>query len=307
MYYSVYFEISGLCNAKCPWCVNGRGNLKQYPSRTIPPHEFQNAIDYLFKESLINSNSLINLYNYGEPLLHPCLSEILQILFDKKLKYTISTNASKFIKLGPTVLKNLERFFISIPGFSQNSYNKIHGFDFKKILANIDQWITRIGQEKIQVQYHVYQFNLDEIEAASAYFKQKGVNFFPYFAYFNDYQLAKSYLDHNLPQKILDAASKELLLYYVQDQISGIPDSYVCPQHSILTIDEYCNILTCCLISKADPDYSIGSLFSLSKHDIEQKKPNQGICNECMQKGISKWVNNVNRSNFIQKYDHVPS
>jgi len=307
MFNSVYFEISGLCNAKCPWCVNGRGNLKPYPSRTIPAQEFKNAIDYLFQESLIDSNSLINLYNYGEPLLHPDLCEILQILIDKKLKYAISTNASKFIELDPAVLKNLERFFISIPGFSQNSYNKIHGFDFKKILENIDQWITRIGQEKIQVQYHIYQFNLDEIEAASAYFKQKGVHFFPYFAYFNDYQLAKSYLDHTLPPKLLDAASKELFLYYVEDQISGISDSYVCPQHSILTIDEYCNILTCCVISKADPDYSIGSLFSLSQHDIEQRKTSQDICNECLKKGISNWVNNVNRPDFIKNYDHLSS
>ena len=307
MYNSVYFEISGLCNAKCPWCVNGRGNLKPYPSRTIPPQEFQNAIDYLFKESLIDSNSLVNLYNYGEPLLHPYLNEILQILLDKKLKYTISTNASKYIELDPTVLKNLEWFFISMPGFSQNSYNKIHGFNFKKILENIDKWITQIGHEKIQVQYHVYQFNLDEIESASAYFKHKCVNFFPYLAYFNDYQLAKSYLDLTLPQKILDAASKELLLYYVEEQISKTPDTYVCPQHSILTIDEYCNILTCCVISKADPDYSIGSLYSLSKNDIEQKKPNPGVCSECSQKGIYNWINNVNRPNFIQKYDHLQS
>jgi organic radical activating enzyme len=306
MYNTVYFEISGICNAKCPWCVTGRGRSKSYPSRFIPPVEFQNAIEYLFRESLIDSSSLINLYNYGEPLLHPCLCEILQILVDKNLKYTISTNASKFIELDPLILKNLERFFISISGFSQNSYNKIHGFNFKKILENVDQWIDQIGKDKIQVQYHVYQFNLDEIEAASAYFKQKCVTFFPYFAYFNDYLLAKSYLDGTLPQKVLDAASKELLLYYVGDQISGVSDSFVCPQYSMLTLDEYCNVLTCCVISKADPDYSIGSLFTLSKHDIEQRKSNQNICNECIQKGISKWVNNVNRPNFIRKYDHLP-
>ena len=119
MYKTVYFEISGICNANCPWCVTGRGSSKSYPSRFIPPAEFQNAIDYLFKESLIDSGSLINLYNYGEPLLHPYLSEILQILVDKKLKYTISTNASKFIEVDPAILKNLERFFISI------SVNKI--------------------------------------------------------------------------------------------------------------------------------------------------------------------------------------
>ncbi len=173
MYNFVYFEICGYCNARCPWCVNGRGNLRQYPSRTIPPKEFKKAIDYLFEESLINENSLINLYNFGEPILHPHLDEILQILFDNNLCYTISTNGSKYIDLNLKSLEKLARFYISIPGFSQNSYNKIHGFDFKKILENIDRWISHIKRESIQIQYHLYQFNLDEIEVASDYFNGK--------------------------------------------------------------------------------------------------------------------------------------
>jgi len=306
MYNTVYFEISGLCNAKCPWCVNGRGILKPFPSRTIPPGEFQKAIEYLFKESLIDTGSLIHLYNYGEPLLHESLQEILKILTDKKLRFVISTNGSFFTELEPSILNNLERVYISMPGFSQDSYDKIHGFNFRKILANIDRWIQIFHPEKIQIQYHVYQFNLDEIEAASIYFKQKGVFFFPYLAYFNDYQLATSYLDRNLSEQTLYTASKELFLYYVDALSSEIPDRYICPQHSILSIDEYCNVLTCCLLSKADPDYSIGSLFSLSKADIEKKKTRQEICRECIQKGIAAWVNNVKRPQFIQKYDNIP-
>lgn len=305
MYQIIYFEISGICNAKCPWCVNGRGHLKIFPSRTIPPHEFQKAIDYLLDESIIGSDSIINLYNYGEPLLHPQLDEILRILSNKKIRYTISTNASKFLQLDPELFKKNIRFFISMPGFSQRSYDKIHGFNFQKIMMNIDKWIQLIGPERIQIQYHCYQFNLDEIKVASAYFRQKGVNFFPYLAYFNDYQLAKSYLDRTLPQKLLDAASKELFLYYIEDLTSGMRDDYICPQHSILTIDEYCNVLTCCVISKADPDYSVGSLFTLSKSDIDKKKTCQNICRECIQKGISRWQNNVYNPDFIHKFSHM--
>jgi len=305
MYDYVFFEISGFCNAKCPWCVNRRGNLKQYNSRVIPPKEFEKAIDYMIEESLIHDRSLLNLYNFGEPLMHPCLNEILHILADRNLCYTISTNAFNYTDLDEKSVKNLKKFFISIPGFSQKSYDKIHGFDIKKILVNVDRWISHF-REKIQIQYHVYQFNLDEIGAASAYFKQKGVNFFPYLAYINDYQLAKSYLDRTLPQKMLDKALKELILNHVEEQLMQIPGSYTCPQHSILTIDEYCNVLTCCLLSKADPDYSIGSLFALSKEDIEEKKVNQRICIECIQMGISTWVNSVSRPDFIKKFEYIP-
>jgi MoaA/NifB/PqqE/SkfB family radical SAM enzyme len=150
MYKRVHFEISGVCNAQCPWCVNGRNRPKSYTSRFIPPQEFQKAIDRLFEESLIDKNTIIRLFNYGEPLLHPSLQEIMKILVDYKLQYVFSTNASKFIAFNHTLIENLQLFMISIPGFSQESYDKIHGFDFDEILKNIDRWIELIGHNKIQ-------------------------------------------------------------------------------------------------------------------------------------------------------------
>jgi len=134
---------------------------------------------------------------------------------------------------------------------------------------------------------------MDEVRPASAYFARRGVHFFPHFAFIADYELAKMYLDHALPQEMLERASRELLLPSVGDLISRRPEDYRCPQFSILTIDEYCNILTCCLLSKADPDYSLGSLFRLSKREIEQGKLERNICKECLHNGISYWVNNV--------------
>lgn len=303
MYNLVYFEISGMCNGKCPWCVNGNGRERSYPSRFIPPQEFKKAINRLFDESIITSDTLIGLYNYGEPLLHPQFDEIIRILQENDLKFSISTNASKFVNLDSDLLKKLQTFYISMPGFSQKSYNKIHGFDFKEILKNIEKWTAILGPKRMQIQYHVYQFNLGEIESAATYFKKNGIRFFPYYALMADYNLALSYLNHSLPQKILEKASRELLLSYVDDYISSLPKEYVCPQRSILTIDEFCNVLLCCVISKADPIYSIGSLFSLSKEEIEQKKTCQNICKECLETGIAYWVHNLFRPNFIKKYN----
>lgn len=300
MYNQVYFEISGYCNARCPWCVQGRGALIPYPSRFIPPQEFRDAIFRLIDEALINSDTIINLYNFGEPFLHPSLQEILQVLSDYNLKYVLATNSSKFVQIDPNLLKNLHRLFISMPGFSQNSYDKIHGFDFKEILTNIGKWIKLLGPERIQIQYHIYQFNLDEIEKASEFFKKRGVNFFPYCALIADYNFAKSFLDNTLPREVSERISDELVLSYLPGYLTMLPENYSCPQHSILAIDEYCNVLTCCLLSKADPDYSIGSLFNLSSEEIEQKKTSRKTCKICIGKGIAFWIHNVYCPEFVQ-------
>jgi len=243
------------------------------------------------------------LFNFGEPLLHPSLPGILKILVDYKLQYVISTNASKFIALDPTLLENLQLFMISIPGFSQSSYDRVHGFVFEEIKKNIDQWIELVGHDKIQVKFHVYRFSLDELGAASAYFRQRGVKFFPYFALIADYNLARSFLTHTMPQKLREDASGDLVLDYVDDFISSSKKQYRCPEWSKLTIDEYCNVLTCCAISKGNPDYSISSVFSLSKNEIWQKKINQDICRECISIGNAYWVHNLYRPDFIRKFE----
>lgn len=104
MYKLVYFEISGVCNARCPWCVQGNGRLKSYHSRFIPPSEFEKAIGKLIDEAIIGPDSIVDLYNYGEPLLHPSLHEILRVLADNNVKFTISTNASKCTDIDPASL-----------------------------------------------------------------------------------------------------------------------------------------------------------------------------------------------------------
>jgi hypothetical protein len=140
--------------------------------------------------------------------------------------------------------------------------------------------------------YHIYQFNIHEIKSARDFCSSKGLFFVPYIAYINDFNLAMAYLDGTMDYKLLERASKELLLYYVDNHIRDMPKDYYCPQFDILTIDESCNVLTCCCISKNHPDYSIGSLFDLSSDEIYKKKVSQDICIKCINIGLAYWAHN---------------
>ncbi|MFC2067695.1 radical SAM protein [Chloroflexota bacterium] len=176
----VYFEIVGFCNAKCPWCITGNKSLNEiiYPSQFIKVDDFENAINYLLDNGFICSGeSRIDLYSWGEPMLHPELGKILNILSKNNINYGISTNASKVVDLNRDILTNLCELKFSMPGFSQSSYDRIHGFNFKKILKNIEALVNNIKKEgsisKFTMSYHLYQFNIGEIKAAVEFCEEK--------------------------------------------------------------------------------------------------------------------------------------
>lgn len=290
MYKKVFFEISGKCQAFCPYCCTGNKSLKRHPSRFIPVNEFLKAVERLFELELIDVNTKFELYNWGEPFLHPNLLDILQVLVDHNLKYRLSTNAAKYKRLSEQVAGNCNELTITIPGFSQKSYDKVHRLNFQKILENIDRFIMDISSDKIRITYLVHQFNIDEISNAYNYFSERNVRMTHTVAYMNDYNMARDYLTGNLSKEQLYRIGKELLLYYIDDMVNFIPKDYVCPQFSILALDEYCNVLTCCAAPKDNACYSIGSIFNLTTEQINQRKRQQLICIECQRLGIHYWI-----------------
>ena len=99
--------------------------------------------------------------------------------------------------------------------------------------------------------------------------------------------------------KLWRRIGKDLFLHYVDELIARTPQDYQCPQFNILTIDEYCNVLTCCVLPKDHPEYSLGNLFTLSSDDIRKGKLSQNVCSECVKLGISYWVHNPWVPSFI--------
>jgi MoaA/NifB/PqqE/SkfB family radical SAM enzyme len=258
---------------------------------------------------LVDESSCINLYNWGEPLLHPELADILGVLDDRRIAYSLSTNASKCVPVKKQTMRHMRQLTISMPGFSQRSYDEIHGFDFEKIKANIDILLATFKSAgfvgNTLLAYHVYQFNIDEIGAAMKFCARRKIHFSPVAAYMNDYNLSKAYLDGQLSRELLAKASKQLLLSYVDDLVKRCPADYRCPQHDYLTIDESCNVLTCCIVPRSHPDYSVGNVFTLAAEDVVRKKASRGVCVECRQSGVAYWAHNPHVPKFIEDLKQV--
>ncbi len=295
IYKQVYFEISGVCNAKCPFCVTGTGRLPK--GGVISLALFKKSIDKLVDEKLIDNQSCISLYNWGEPFLHQDFYKILGYLNERDINFALSSNASIYKEFDINNVKKLQEISFSMSGYSQSSYDRVHGFSFEKIKVNITKFIDnlkKVGyQKKIRIFFHIYQFNLDEIVLAKDFSETLGVEFFPYYAFIADYEKAKDYLLNRLDFEEIRSLGESLVLADTVQKIKTMPLNFSCPQHDMLVIDENADILTCCFLAKNHLEYSSGNLFDDDWRGNLVAKTNKNECRFCLQSGLSYCVHDI--------------
>ncbi|MBF0098008.1 MAG: radical SAM protein [Magnetococcales bacterium] len=296
------FDIVGDCNARCAWCVSGITGKGKVQKNFIDFNRFKQAIERLLAMDVLVAppNRIITLYNWGEPLLHPRFYDILAFLNDHQFSINLSTNGSvPPKKVDPLLFSNVVYFGLSMPGFTQESYDRIHGFRMERILSNFDEWYQLLRQahvsNRIFINFHLYKFTLrDDILKARDYFSRyPDVRFSPYAAYIADYTLVSQYLSGTMDADVLLKAEQELFLRPIADTVGKWDKDKKCPHiYNGLVLDESCNVVLCCAMSPSHPDYRIGSLFDLSLPEILREKANRQVCRECIELGVLYWHSN---------------
>lgn len=293
LYSEVAIEIVGTCNAKCPYC-GIHSSPKRITKKFLEPYIMEDVLNILAKKGLTTQNPAVSLYNWGEPLMHPEINDIIRILYYKNMPIRLSTNASIMPDFEEPYISNLQEIKVSMSGFTQSSYGRIHGFKLSNILKNIDKLIEMVGNDKIEIIFHVYQFNIKEIEDARNYFINKNLRFTPILVHFGDYNKFISYVNRNMTNIEYDKISKDLMLYYADDFIK-FNENYKCIwiNSPVLQIDENQNYVTCCTLPKGHKNYSFGNVKNLSRDEVNKLKVSQDVCKECRKTGITFWMNNI--------------
>ncbi len=80
----IYVEIGNICNLSCSFCPKTKRAKKQ-----MSPPEFRTVI-----ERIKNETKFVYLHVMGEPLLHPQLAELFEILRENKMRANITTNGT---------------------------------------------------------------------------------------------------------------------------------------------------------------------------------------------------------------------
>ena len=293
---NVIIEISGRCNGRCPWCATGRATREGRPVRGgfMPPETLNAVLDRLASQGLALDSFRFELFNWGEPLLHPRLAEIIEVMNRRGLHYRLSTNASVVPDLGDVPMHGLDELVVSMPGFSQSSYDAIHGFSFQRIQANIPALRDRIArngfQGRIFVSFHIYQFNIQELPEAARFCLVNGLEFHPFLASLCDYPSCVALLSGRMDSPRLAAVCRHLLLSHLDAMLRQRPADWQCWQQRKLVIDEEGRLLTCCVLPRDHPEYSIGSVFDLDLPRAMELKTSRATCRQCLATGAAYWL-----------------
>ena len=159
-------EPTSACNLRCPLCPTGREELGR-PTCFMPLDMFKQCIDEL-GSTLME----IGVANYGEPMLHPDIFEMLAyakaacptVFMASNAHFLNEESARKLVESG------LDRVWISFDGTDQATYEtyRVRG-DLEKVREGVT---TLLAQRKalgrtnpyIELQFLVMKHNEDQME-----------------------------------------------------------------------------------------------------------------------------------------------
>ncbi|RPI58654.1 MAG: radical SAM protein, partial [Chloroflexi bacterium] len=115
---SYFIDPINVCNLRCPLCPTGRGVLARDRGQ-MSPQDLRGIVDEIAPYTY-----RIELYNWGEPLLHHEIVEMIRYASDKRIAVGLSSNLNR---LEPETARHLVRsglsqLVVSIDGASQETY-----------------------------------------------------------------------------------------------------------------------------------------------------------------------------------------
>ncbi|MBL4670848.1 MAG: radical SAM protein, partial [Arenicella sp.] len=186
--YIYTIDIVGNCNLRCPSCPVGNspdtGRFKKMMSLEVFTQVLQKI-----KAETPSEDPQIWLYNWGEPLLHPRLPDMVRAIRQAGFRSYLSSNLNiekglkELIKAKPDELKN------SLSGFDVQSYESTHTkgdihlvkSNFYRLRKYIDQYKS---PTRVWVGHHIYKNNFHQVDQVRALCEELGFEHHPTQAFY---------------------------------------------------------------------------------------------------------------------------
>ena len=166
--YIYAIDIAGTCNLRCPTCPVGNSPLDGRKRGMMPHGLFERIIAKIRRESP-SARPQINLFNWGEPLLHPELPRFIATIRAAGMTSHLSTNLNVRRGLDEMIAAEPDDLKLSLSGWAEATYATTHkGGDIGLVRANLrllrDSIERHNARTHVWVSHHLYRSNLHELD-----------------------------------------------------------------------------------------------------------------------------------------------
>jgi len=181
-------EVVGACNLRCPTCPNGVPALRPRQPGLMDVERFRRILEKLALECPPATISDLSLFNWGEPLLHPRIGELVRATRQAGFPCVISTNLNEARHLEQALLAAPSLLKISTSGYHQASYGRTHvGGDAARVVSNLRAVHALLRRHRlptaVEVAYLVYRANVgDDYVRVQDLCQELGFGFRPFWA-----------------------------------------------------------------------------------------------------------------------------
>jgi MoaA/NifB/PqqE/SkfB family radical SAM enzyme len=288
-----YIDVLGSCNLKCPSCPVGNSKDINNPTGFMEPELLRQIIDKAISECIVNG---IGLFNWTEPLLHPKLPELVNIVQSYGIPCYLSSNLNILKNINEILQANPYSFRVSVSGFNQSIYETTHrGGNIERVKENMialaEAKQKNNSTTKIHVSYHRYFGNLDDELLMKKFAESLDFEFQPAWAYMLPLEKVLAYTNNdpteaNLTQEDLRLIDRLALPLREAIAASETHKSMSCSMRdNQMILDFQGNVQLCCAVYDSSK-YSLSPYLSTPIVTLQQTKNASKTCIKCMDKGI---------------------
>jgi MoaA/NifB/PqqE/SkfB family radical SAM enzyme len=295
-------DVFGPCNLRCPTCLIGCGDSQESrrASKGLMSKETLAAIVEKAKLEM-PALRIVTLHNWTEPLLHPQIPELVDIVKDRELAVYISSNLNVLRREDDLLSSGLDQLTVSVSGFHQSTYGRFHASgDIAKVKANMEKLaIARdrtSSKTDLVVSFHRYRNNADEERMMDAFATSLGFRFVPVWAFFTPVEkiLASTNSDQvydGVPFTDADRDVANALAIRIPErleaaQASDLQDCLLQTQQ--MPIDVNGNVILCCGAG-FKPNHKVGNFLEADLKEIQKARLTHDLCADCGACGIPSY------------------
>jgi len=230
----------------------------------------------------------IGLFNWGEPLLHPNLPDLVRIVKQHGLRCGLSANLNIIRNLEDVLRERPDTFRVSLSGFYQETYSRTHkSGDIEVVKSHmrvLRELLDRLRVPTVvEVLYHMYLHNMGEdFDRMKAYCGELRFDFHPVWAYLMPLEKLLAHYDDRLPEK--DRELVDLLVIRPEEarEVSMRYRKNECPLRAHQTAINFDGSVSLCCAT-FDYRYRISPNFLLIDHEaLQRAKDTHPGCGPCM-------------------------